>query len=245
MTAAAQAQVAAPIRRIRTYIKNLDNQMEGGIPEGAIVLVSGRPGSMKSSLTYYMMHAQALHEGRRGLYVTLEQNRKSLARHLSHIGMDPDATDKVAIVDLASLRNAFGDSKPKEDMNWMESLVKQITSFRQMLGCDVVTIDSMSALYSLHEFQNPRRELFHFFESLRGLGLTVFLISEMYDPDKDIFARYEVEDFLADGVIHLKVDRRDGQSNLYLGIVKMRETRHNRAYFPLIVEAEGFEVVTD
>ncbi|HKZ48159.1 MAG TPA: ATPase domain-containing protein [Thermoplasmata archaeon] len=232
-----------PAARVRSYVTNLDEQMEGGIPRGSIVLVCGRPGSMKSSLTYYMMHRQATVEGQRCVYVTLEQSRASLVRHLSHIGIDAEASGRVAIVDLAQLRKSFGDDGPKGDTNWLKAIVDQVASYKQLLGCEIVALDSMSALYSLHEFTNPRRELFHFFEGMRALGVTVFLISEMYDPEKDIFARYEVEDFLADGVLHLKVDRSDGQSNLYLGIVKLRETRHSRSYFPLIVEGEGFEVV--
>lgn len=231
-----------PTERIRSHVYNLDEQMEGGVPKGSVVLVCGRPGSMKSSLTYFMMHMQAIKEGRRGVYFTLEQTRSSFARHLTHIGLNPDATDRMTIVDVASLRRAFGD-RPKAEQSWLDTIVNQAASFKNQFGCELVAIDSMSALYSLHEFQNPRRELFHFFEGLRGLGLTIFLISEMYDPTKEIFARYEVEDFLADGVLHLKVDRRDGGSNLYLGIVKMRETHHSRDYFPLIVEPEGFEIV--
>jgi KaiC/GvpD/RAD55 family RecA-like ATPase len=234
-----------PVPRVRSHVKNLDAQMEGGIPEGSIILVCGRPGSMKSSFTYYMLHHQAMKEDRRSVYITLEQGRTSLARHLSHIGLAADATDKVAIVDLSALRKSFTDSAPGDQTNWLDAIVGQIQSYKNLLGCELVAMDSMSALYSLHEFANPRRELFHFFEGLRDLDVTTFLISEMYDPEKDIFARYEVEDFLADGVIHLKVDRSQGQSNLYLGVVKMRETRHNRNYFPLIVDHEGFEVVTD
>jgi len=85
------------VPRIRSYVYNLDEQMEGGIPKGFVVLVCGRPGSMKSSLTYFMMHMQALKEGRRGVYFTLEQNRASFARHLSHIGLDPDALKRLEL----------------------------------------------------------------------------------------------------------------------------------------------------
>ena len=245
MAVAVERLPPATVSRVRSYVKNLDAQMEGGIPVGSIVLVCGRPGSMKSSLTYSMLHNQAVKEGRRGLYITLEQGRSSLTRHLHHIGLEADATDKVAIVDLSALRKSFSDDAPGDQVNWLEAIVAQIRSYKALLGCELVAMDSMSALYSLHEFQNPRRELFYFFEGLRDLQVTTFLISEMYDPEKDIFARYEVEDFLADGVVHLKVDRSEGQSNLYLGVVKMRETRHNRNYLPLIVDPDGFEVVTD
>lgn len=244
MTATTQeAVVAVRAPRVRSYVGNLDDQMEGGFPEGSVVLVCGRPGSMKSSLTYYMLYKQALHENRRGVFLMLEQGRASFIRHLSHIGFDPEASDKVALLDLSALRKTFGDDGPRGSTNWLTAIVAQAASYKESLGCELVALDSMSALYSLHEFSNPRRELFHFFEGMRSLGVTVFLISEMYDPAKEIFARYEVEDFLADGVLHLKVDRSAGHANLYLGIVKMRETRHSREYFPLIVEGEGFEVV--
>jgi len=229
--------------RIRTWVRNLDEEMEGGIPHGSVVLVCGRPGALKSSLTYYIMYMQALQEERRSAYLTLEQSRASFVRHLAHLGLTPEASDEVAILDVASLRKTFGDAAPKGGANWLNAILEQAASYKQLLGCEILSIDSMSALYSLHDFHNPRRELFHFFEGLRSLGVTVFLISEMYDPTKEIFARYEVEDFLADGVIHLKVDRTGGQSNLYLGIVKMRETRHSRDYFPLIVDENGFEIV--
>jgi len=229
--------------RIRTWVRNLDEHMEGGIPQGSVVLVCGRPGALKSSLTYYIMYMQASQEGRRSVYLTLEQSRASFARHLTHMGFNPDASDEVAILDLSVLRKSFGDKGPTGDTDWLSAILGQAASYKERFGCEIVALDSMSALYSLHEFQNPRRELFHFFEGLRSLGVTVFLISEMFDPTKEIFARYEVEDFLADGVVHLKVDRSDGQSNLYLGIVKMRETRHIRDYLPLIVDSQGFEVV--
>ena len=109
----------------------------------------------------------------------------------------------------------------------------------------IVVIDSMSALYSLTTFKNPRSELFVFFEKLRDLGITVFLITEMFDPDKDIFGTYGVEEFLADSIIHLKTEKSGKGTNLFLGIVKMRETNHDRDYYPLIVDKHGFEIVHD
>jgi len=32
--------------------------------------------------------------------------------------------------------------------------------------------------------------------------------------------------------------------NLFLSVVKMRMTKHDRAYYPVIVDKEGFEIVT-
>ena len=41
--------------RLKTYIEGFDRALEGGIPQGHIVLMAGTPGTMKSSLT--VLHA--------------------------------------------------------------------------------------------------------------------------------------------------------------------------------------------
>ena len=108
-----------------------------------------------------------------------------------------------------------------------------------------MAIDSLSALYSLTSFKNPRSELFFFFEKLRDLNLTVFLISEMYSENQNQFGQHGVEEFLADGIIHIKTEEYANRANLFLGVVKMRETNHPRDYYPLIVDQYGFGVVRD
>jgi len=55
---------------------------------------------------------------------------------------------------------------------------------------------------------------------------------------------YGVEDFLADGIFHIDLEREDRNVNLFLSVVKMRGTQHDRSYFPLIVEKGNFEIVT-
>src|SRR5207244_910383 len=62
------------MKRIPTKMEGLDDVLGGGIPDGGVVLVSGAPGTMKTSLTYHILHENAL-DGVRGLYVSLEQSR--------------------------------------------------------------------------------------------------------------------------------------------------------------------------
>ena len=40
------------LERIPTHIEGLDENMQGGIPQGHICLVAGASGAMKSSLTF-------------------------------------------------------------------------------------------------------------------------------------------------------------------------------------------------
>src|SRR2546430_14677162 len=63
--------------------------MAGGIPKGSVVLLAGAPGTMKSSLAFAALFNNAL-KGRKGLYISLEQSRESLVRHMKGLGMDPE-----------------------------------------------------------------------------------------------------------------------------------------------------------
>src|SRR3989304_2159010 len=67
-----------PEDRISTSVRNLDEKMGGGILAGQVVLLCGRAGTMKSSLAFSILHNAAKREGRRGVYLTLEQSREGL-----------------------------------------------------------------------------------------------------------------------------------------------------------------------
>jgi len=45
--------------RVKTHVDGLDELVGGGIPKGHVVLISGLPGTMKSSLTYAILHRNA------------------------------------------------------------------------------------------------------------------------------------------------------------------------------------------
>ena len=49
--------------RIPTYVKGLDERLGGGIPRGHVVLVSGPPGSFKSTLAFRILYRQAIDHG--------------------------------------------------------------------------------------------------------------------------------------------------------------------------------------
>ena len=49
------------IERIPTNILGLDESMEGGIPQGHIVIVAGASGAMKSSVTFSQLYNAVLY----------------------------------------------------------------------------------------------------------------------------------------------------------------------------------------
>ncbi|MEW5936261.1 MAG: ATPase domain-containing protein [Candidatus Thermoplasmatota archaeon] len=225
--------------RLKTHIVGLDRRMSGGIPKGHIVLVSGMPGTMKSSVCYNILYKNARESSNRGLYVSLEQSRESISEHMSGLGFNhSEVEDLVTIVDLGYLRSSL-DLEGEQD--WMSVFKMYVENLKASSAYDILVIDSLPVLEMLADVQRRRLELFHLFNWLRGLGITTFIIAE---ATTDLNVVHD-EDFLADGIIHLRTEKYGSKANLFLGITKMREARHDRDYFPLIVENGVFEIVSD
>jgi len=223
------------IERIPTHIEGLDENMEGGIPQGHIAIVAGASGAMKSSMTFSMLYNAVLYGETSGIYVTLEQGKESLRSHMANMGMnvdDPRVRNRIAIIDLSDLRVQLDEQGMNNRVDWMGQLIKQLTSYRQSIGFEILVFDSLGAFFTLTKMDNPRDEIFRLFEAVRRLELTSFFICEMTGEDHKQFGEYGVEDYLSDSVVHLVMERSNDDVQRKIGIVKMRHTRHMLGYKP-------------
>jgi len=225
------------MRFYRTYIEGFDEALNGGIPEGHVILLSGPPGTMKSSIAYSILWRNALEDGARGVYVTLEQGKPSLEFQMSRMGLDPaKAADAVRIQDLSRIRRGveemrgtarFGSPAEKP---WLDVLKSHLEDVRQSDPFDLLVLDSLPVLEIIAGLRERRITLFHFFAWLRSLNVTSFVVSEAV-PD---LASVRDEDFLADGVVHLTMER-VGDLDVYRRIrcLKMRGVEHSTNIFTL------------
>ena len=222
--------------RFKTYIKHFDEAMEGGVPHGHVVLVSGTSGTMKSSIILNMLYRNAM-EGKHCVYFSLEQSGSSLLDHASRMGMNfAPLGNKFRLVDLAMIRKNL---KHLEGSSWLEVFKMQCKTLNKEQPFDLLAIDSLAALEILAKFKNPREDLFTFFEYLRDMDYTSFLISEM-TMDSKSYSQHD-EDFLSDGIIHLSMAQ-VGEIDIQRRIrcVKMRSTNHNTGFFTLLFKDGEF-----
>ena len=178
------------VNRIPTHIEGLDENMQGGIPKKHICIVAGASGAMKSSLTFSLLYNSVLYGDTSGIYVTLEQGKESLKSHMSNMGMnveDARVRNRIAIIDLADLRVQLDEQGMSDRVDWMGQLIKQLTSYRNSIGFEVLVFDSLGAFFTLTKMENPRDEIFRLFEAVRRLNLTAFFICEMTGDDHKQF----------------------------------------------------------
>jgi len=52
-------------RRIKTYIEGFDEYLNGGIPEGHVIIIAGTSGAMKTSLAWNILYYNAMERAAR------------------------------------------------------------------------------------------------------------------------------------------------------------------------------------
>ena len=219
--------------RIPTFIHGFDENLGGGIPAGSLVLVAGEPGTMKSTIAFNVLYQNALHEGRTGVYMSLEQGRDNFTRHLNGMGLPPkDVESQVSLVDLGMIRRNL---EGMAERTWLDIVKMYAGNLKRSLGYDLLAIDSLPVLVMLARFKDPRDDLFQLFDWLRELRATTFLVTEMKSGTED-FGAYG-EEFLCDGILHVRMERvGDGTIERRIRCVKMRGTTHSPNDFTLHVD---------
>ncbi len=184
-----------------------------------ISLITGPPGSMKSSFCLTLLTNHLNRTGEFGLYCTVEETVDSLMRGASSLGLQLPMN--LQVTDFTELR------RENEDMDYLKFTRKMIEHFKQTHGDRFTTfvLDSLGAIYSLTTVDEAmRKKMFAFFDFLRSMNLNVLLITE-----RNLGSHAELqgnEGFLADAVINMGMDHRNGKLVRTMQIEKMRHVRH-------------------
>lgn len=231
-----------PISKMKTYVEGFDDALDGGIPEGNIILISGASGAMKSTLAYYIIYTNILARGAACLYVTLEQTMRSLLSQMSSLGMNPEAvTRDLRMFDMGFIRKHLGKSKK----NWFKIFMKNVDRLRSQRSFDLIVIDSLEALEVLASFENRRVDLYQLFEWLRDMETTAFIITERSECPFGTHLSHlrNEEEFLADGIINLALHPiNDIDVQRRIRCIKMRGTKHETSYLSLMWDDGKFKV---
>jgi len=228
-------RVKIMVHKYKTYIKGFDEELDGGIPENHIVLISGTPGTMKSSVAYNILYNNIKNEGSNGVYVSLEQSRENFMFQIQSLGLHDIEDLDLTILDMAKIRKEVDMSKERP---WIEVVKKHLDYLKETLEFDLLVIDSLPVVEMLSKIEDERAYLFYFFEWLRDLKVTSFIIAEISPDPTKVYP----EEFLADGIILLTMERvNEVDVHRRIRCVKMRGVDHNTGYFTLEFKDDTFQ----
>ena len=216
--------------------------MRSDIEAPKVILVTGPPGSMKTSFCYSAMTRYLEKSGEMGLYITLEEKAESHLNNMSGLGMG--VSPHIEISDLTDVRELDVLIEEERPTDYIQFIEQTIAYFRQRHGerFTVVALDSLGALYSLMDSgENMRKRMFYFFKNLREQDLVAYIVMErVLGGPSDLLGN---EGFLVDGIIELGMDSASGKTIRFIRVEKMRACRHSMEKHTMEVGEGGLTVL--
>jgi len=226
----------------KNSITGLDKIFRTDIEAPKVVLVTGPPGSMKTSFCYSLMSTYLDKANEQGLYITLEESGDSHLRNMRSLGMK--VSDNLEISDFTDLRELDEIIEVENPTDYVQFIEQMLTYYKKKNGerFTVFTLDSLGALYSLMEdSEGMRKKMFYFFKTLRDLNLTSFVVMERSPGQpSDLLGN---EGFLVDGIIEMGLDRTRGKLARYIRVEKMRACEHSMERHTIEVTESGLTVL--
>jgi KaiC/GvpD/RAD55 family RecA-like ATPase len=232
--------------RVHTSIMGLDELIEGGFVENDVILVTGGPGSGKTTFGIQFIVGGIIEWNEPGIYVTLEETPVRVIRNMWRYGWDMERhvrENKLRIIQANPVQ--FKDFIRKETNStairldpegyMLENMINQIQLMIDEIGARRIFIDSITSLKISKDEYMVRFTIMEMIKNLENLDCTILLSSEIQEYD----SKFMVEEYLCEGVIRLHVFRTGGTKEKAVEILKMRGVKHDEFLHPYSISDDG------
>jgi KaiC/GvpD/RAD55 family RecA-like ATPase len=236
-----------------TGIQGLDELIDGGIPQGRVVLLVGGPGSGKTIFAAQFLYKGIQDHKENGVFVSLDESKNHFYSEMQHFGWDfsnAEKSRKFAFVDAtrAPRVSMLKESLYKEESGSLkgkqlsiEKLVEELKAKITAVGAKRVVVDTLAALF--YRFPDPverRTAMVDLIESLSDLNITTVVTTELGQLSLERNALEE--EYLVHGVVMMQTLFSGGTTTRALQIEKMRGVKANPNLVPYSIDRNGIEV---
>jgi circadian clock protein KaiC len=214
--------------RISSGLTRLDKMLHGGYHRGSNVLVSGSPGTAKSTLAG-LFAAAACNRGERTLFVSFDEGAAQIVRNLRSVGIRLAQHQKSGLLKIFSTRTRGPNIEDQ-----FGALRAKVREHRPRC----LVIDPLSALSTKVAHLASADAAQQFLDYLKAEGITVVNTSLLDGPTTDEATATGIST-LADTWIHVSYVVNDGERNRALTIVKSRGTGHSNQVRELTLSDRG------
>jgi len=217
--------------RVSTGVKRLDTMLGGGYYRGASVLITGFPGTAKTTLAGAFAQA-ACRRGERTLFVSFDSDSNEVIRDLASVGIQLGRHEKNGRLLMASARAITGSA---------EAYLVRIKTLAREHHARCIVIDPMSTWSRSGSESSAHSVAERLTDWSKASGITLVctgLVDEMTRQTEGAGSSLQVS-VLADTWIQLSYLMQAGERNRGLSIIKSRGTAHSNQVRELILSDSG------
>lgn len=219
----------APTERVSSGIHRLDTMLDGGYYRGSSVLISGAPGTAKTTLSAAFVEA-ACKRGEPALVVTFDEGVSQFIRNLRSVGIDLQPhVDEGRLIIWSARTEAQG----------AEEHLLEIKSLIDRHEPQVLVIDPISALIKTGGQIAASHASVRIMDLAKSRGITTVITSLVASDEPEHEGTSTQISTIADTWIHLAYVVKGGERNRTLSIVKSRGTGHSGQVRELLLSDHG------
>jgi circadian clock protein KaiC len=220
----------APMERVSSGVERLDTMLGGGYYRGASVLITGFPGTAKTTLSGTFAEAACL-RGERTVFVSFDSDGTEVMRNLTSVGIQLRPFVKKGLLRMISARTITGSA---------ETLMVRIKSLVRDHGARCLVIDPVSTLSKAGNELTAHGVAERLIDWTKAEGITMVCTSLLDEMASQANGGTPLQiSTLADTWIHLNYLVQAGERNRGMSIVKSRGTAHSNQVRELILSNTG------
>jgi len=237
---------------VPTGIHGVDEILAGkGIPRGHTILVSGGPGSGKTTFAIQFLYSGATQHNEPGVYVTLDEEPGDIRANMLKYGWNLKKLEddkKLAFINVSPVRVAPSEKAGLIQIGMKEfRLIKLLEAIKQgakEVNAKRVVIDPVTIFTLQYPDEIERRYAMRdLMRDLKRTGCTNLLISELRGTGME--REHQFEEYLAQGVVLLRTFLKGSRLVRVFQVEKMRGLAIDNQPRPYEISDQGIEVYPD
>jgi circadian clock protein KaiC len=212
--------------RVPTGILGLDPTIEGGLPKGRSILITGEPGTGKSIFALQFL-VEGLKRNEKCIFVTADEGPMDILEQAASMGWDlePHVDKKdLAILNAGAYLSSFPGAGKERHID-VQKAVHDLAGFVNQLGAQRLVLDPAGPFVLLRDssvrMQDQTRLLI---KMLRSSLQTTNVLTSYAVPRTGERSMHGMEEYLVAGAVVLEMIWQDGQLVRSLIVEKMRCT---------------------